>query len=438
MQAALPATIPDSKTDQINKYMAKARKMVRMQIKLAAEPATEAQSVSVLMNSRACQMKGERTDTEHKSFVGIILDTKRLGEATSAPNLRVPSIKDGRLAKLFSVILQARDSTRELQAGDAFFLFDGMKHNNETLFLNSFKGADGTAISKTKRTISLVYSESSLSSRLRCVKGYAAMHQIENLHIISKEPIKTKTVNRLHYEGTSRGQVIAPVTAPSWDDPDQWTLTPAEKRTMFGKIGRIAVGGSAGIRDDSDNKPARRDPNAPEPVFFHAHPYELDEELTHNFPMTSIIDLTGASPNLCMIALRKRIPYFGFCFTDDHVNKLQQEVERITFKAMKTEGDTLHEPGLCELLKGGGDEDNEEGEEEEDAEGDQEEPGDEEEDNDEDDAQEEAAEAKKGKTVKSKAKAKANVKAKGGKGDMDSLKKKLEKLYKKSKGAEEE
>jgi hypothetical protein len=75
---------------------------------------------------------------------------------------------------------------------------------------------------------------------------------------------------------------------------------------------------------------------------------------------------TNIENQLQQVAIKRRLPYFGFCFTQTHVEELTQRVERMTFEAMKTEGDVLYEPGLCELLKGGGNKDeDEEGEEEE-------------------------------------------------------------------------
>ena len=121
MQQALPANVLDTKVEQINGYMAKARKIARMYIKLAEEAASETQCATLFMDSKACQMKGESGGDEHKSFVGIFIDIKRFGEASSNANLRIPAIKHGRLPTLFSIILQARSSMTGLQNGDLYF-----------------------------------------------------------------------------------------------------------------------------------------------------------------------------------------------------------------------------------------------------------------------------------------------------------------------------
>jgi len=46
---------------------------------------------------------------------------------------------------------------------------------------------------------------------------------------------------------------------------------------------------------------------AKEPVFWHAHPATVDEELAHDYPMVSIIDMAGAHVNLCMVAIKRHL-----------------------------------------------------------------------------------------------------------------------------------
>ena len=134
LEAVLPATIPDENVEQIVKFMNKARRKVRISIKLAEEAASETQCIVVLKDSNACQMKGLQEGGMRKSLCGIFMGTKRFGQASSMANLRMPPIKDGRLPKLFNIILGARDSKTGLQDGDLYFIFDGMKHHNENMF----------------------------------------------------------------------------------------------------------------------------------------------------------------------------------------------------------------------------------------------------------------------------------------------------------------
>ena len=60
-------------------------------------------------------------------------------------------------------------------------------------------------------------------------------------------------------------------------------------------------------------------------MFFHEHPWTVDEDLVVTFPMSAMIDLCGASTSLPMIAIRDRIPLFAFCFSPDHGTYLSKD-----------------------------------------------------------------------------------------------------------------
>jgi hypothetical protein len=60
---------------------------------------------------------------------------------------------------------------------------------------------------------------------------------------------------------------MGPITAVPWDDHEAtWCLTAAQKRALFGKLGRIPVGGRVADADTIGDKPTvRRDQHAQEP-----------------------------------------------------------------------------------------------------------------------------------------------------------------------------
>jgi hypothetical protein len=428
IRATLPASLTPDTMAKVHEYMLKARRHVKTQIKLGVEATSEAQNAILIGDSKAGQAKGERCPNafggvDWKTSVGIFLDVKRMGEASSVPHLRMPSIKDGRISKLVGSFLQSRRVTNELQAGDLFFLFDGMRHHNENALLFGFKTPDGTSIPKHKRTLTMVYSESSLMQRLERHRGFGPLHQTESLHMIGSEPMKYVKRDRMHFEGSNKGQVLSPITAPDWQADEVWKLSVKEKKLLFGKVGRIAVGGPApggaadGVEeaDEAGGNCRTRTGDTLEPVFFHAQPIEVDEELVHCFPLSAIIDLTGASPGLCMVAIRNRIPLFAFCFTTEHQNFLTERLERIVFEAMLVEGDKLYEPGLKELMKGSveviaDDDDNGEGEESGEDEG-QEDEGEDEGQEDEGEDEEDSGGGDEGVPTTPQSKAKAKAKA---------------------------
>jgi hypothetical protein len=217
--------------------------------------------------------------------------------------------------------------------------------------------------------------------------------------------------------------VLSPITAPDWQADEVWKLSVKEKKLLFGKVGRIAVGGPApgaaadgAEEEDAGGSTRTRTGDTIEPVFFHAQPTEVDEELVHCFPLSAIIDLTGASPGLCMVAIRNRIPLFAFCFTTEHEKFLTDHLERIVFEAMLVEGDKLYEPGLKELMKGTIDvvaDDGDNGDEEEDEEEGEEEGDEDDGDEGDDEGEDEGEEQVPAPKAKAKGKAKGKAKATG-------------------------
>ena len=95
------------------------------------EAGTEAQCANLIAESPVGKLRGQTVinangETEAKSFIGIFFDTKRSGEASSHPHARTPSLKDGRLSKLFSAFFLAHNSDT-IHESDLFFFFDGVK-----------------------------------------------------------------------------------------------------------------------------------------------------------------------------------------------------------------------------------------------------------------------------------------------------------------------
>ena len=85
-----------------------------------------------------------------KETVGIFFDVKLAGEALTAPHLRTPPLKEGRLPKLLNAVLKARvndysSSQPALDPADCFFLFDGCKRGS-SLSLVLFGGQLGARL----------------------------------------------------------------------------------------------------------------------------------------------------------------------------------------------------------------------------------------------------------------------------------------------------
>ena len=116
----------------------------------------------------------------------------------------------------------------------------------------------------------------------------------------------------------------------------------------LGTGGKILVGG--GIQEDEKvDKPPLEDNK--EIVFFHEQPFAVDEVVCHSWPCCGQIDLTPGSGNRAVLAVKMKVPYIGFCFTQEHANALRKKVEGEVWAGMQKEGDLLFTAGLQELLQ---------------------------------------------------------------------------------------
>ncbi|CAK8994563.1 Glycosyltransferase-like protein LARGE2 [Durusdinium trenchii] len=175
---------------------------------------------------------------------------------------------------------------------------------------------------------------------------------------------------KCHYPGSNRGDTIYGVVMPSFDDKKCWKLSVKDKRLLYDKH-RIAVGGACPEGDTG----GRKSDTTVEPVFFHAGPYNLDDELVASHAIGAINDLTPGCGNLAMIAIRRNLPYIGLCFTEKHVDELTARLESLVFASMQDARDPLHSPELVKVIadlkkldknnKDGNDEDDQDGPEDE-------------------------------------------------------------------------
>lgn len=241
-------------SERLGYFRKQARRLIQTHVKLIVEPPTEGELAAELSQSMAGQVHGEKgTDRDgqpvHKTMVAVWFDLKLAGEAMSAPHLRTPPLKEGRLPKLMNAVLRSRcrdfnADTAEMDFGDLFVMFDGGKHGNRVQFNQCFKNADGKNLQKQERQIYLSYNERSLVERLKLVRGFGNIHQMEMLYLFSGQALRLATKDRLFWEGTNRGDCLSGIMAEPWSDAAvTWQQTLQVKKQIFGK-NRIAVGGA--------------------------------------------------------------------------------------------------------------------------------------------------------------------------------------------------
>ena len=152
---------------------------------------------------------------------------------------------------------------------------------------------------------------------------------------------------------------------PSLDS--QWLQTFQAKKTLFGSA-RVAVGGRDADRDDDDldgddepvskrGKPVRDRPlDSLEPVFFHNSSSDLWEEILHGVAPTftsinGVVDFCPGDGVLAHVCLRKRIPYLGFCFTEDHRLGLLNWLTKLVWQDYTREGSEFYQNPLAVIME---------------------------------------------------------------------------------------
>ena len=147
--------------------------------------------------------------------------------------------------------------------------------------------------------------------------------------------------------------MIGPVVMPEL--ANCWRETFKDKKKIFGSA-RIAVGGK-GPDDTVDVVKAKREDSTLEPVFFHSNGEQLHEELLHSIAMnfnsvSGIVDFTPGDGNLAHLAVVHKMPYLGFCFTEQHADGLQKHLTRLVWADMQKEDSPLYQSGLVGILEG--------------------------------------------------------------------------------------
>jgi len=230
----------------------------------------------------------------------------------------------------------------QLEAGDLVFVADGGRHGNDMTITGCFaKCSDGTSFEdKTKSTYFQCYDEQSLAARKE--KNRGLLNQIEMVHVFSKGAMVLNKCAQKHYSGTSLGNNIGPIVVPKYDDPAVWRVTADVMRKIYGKTGKILVGGPCPVPVVA--KPEFLD-NC-EPVTWHGSCPALYEELLHSFNVKSVCDATVADHTFALACLKAKIPYIGITMSESHAAFLQGHLVRCVWEEYQDEESVLYQPGL--------------------------------------------------------------------------------------------
>ena len=319
----------------------KAMRQTRDKIWLLVEPKSMLTLASDIRESYCGKVQGSA-----KKPVLVVYDVKAQGESLTHPHLRKPPFKFERFKKIVkATVINEAGNFRD----DVHVLYlDGGAHGNKTVALNQIQGEDGKGLTFHKKEDHIIWQEEALSDKFGRVSQTTEYDQLETMVSVRAAARQYEKKNRLHFDGTTQGNLIGPLRAPN--ATDTWFCSFREKKLMMGSM-RQPVGGSDADSNTSDAK-RKRDDSDVEPFNFHCMPLKFGDEIVHSFEPSAMIDccVDGMLAKTCLMD-PKNIPYLGICFTEEHMNGLYDHLANYLFKCYMTDSHDLYEPDLAKALK---------------------------------------------------------------------------------------
>ena len=284
---------------------------------------------------------------KNNKFVSVIYDTKVSGMASARSHIRIVNFREQHCKSSVKGVVKAlSDSADTLPEGVFFHMLDGCVHGHELKLMKAFTTDEGKSMAKDKRTLYLACSEKSMRARRSRVRGAVPLSCVEYCHIVSKTAVDMPSKNRMHMQGSTSSDFLGPFDVPGNDAV--WSVEAKLKPTIYGS-GYVECGGAV-PGDDPSSDPAPK-PSDMVPLPYFTNSPLLYAELDHAANASAWVDCTACDEGLAMLCIRQQKPYLGFCFSEKHKAMLQERLHTVVFQAFQTIGDSLHEAGLCELLK---------------------------------------------------------------------------------------
>ena len=291
-----------------------------------------------------------------------------MGESSARPSVRMPPLQINEVHRLFQGIRSRHgrynlNTTKALRPYDIYISLSGGRElgaSYQRWFQNT--GPPTT----TTRCMHVFLDPVSVQNRCERARGIASnrSHDVMRLTAAPWPRVELKTTPRIHYKGSSASDSIGPVALHQMEDEEAWTLTWAQKKQLYGKLGLMAVGGRGDVVDDGPDDadetideagassliPSRRTDDTKELAFFHALPSTFWDEVVHDYQLGAILDIAVGDGSLALTAVRNRITYTGFAFTDYHKEMVMARLLDLLSAGALKAGDKWYDPNPAKTL----------------------------------------------------------------------------------------
>jgi hypothetical protein len=319
-----------------------------------------------VLNTPAGKFEGGCKISGRTRFVGIVWDSRVMGESSARPSVRLPPLQIAEVHRLFECIRARHDRAGEPKTLHPFDLYISLSGGRElgTQYHRWFQSmGPPTAVT---RNVHVFWDPLSVQERFERVRGVASNRTHDTMRLTAapwpKQELKNNT--RIHYKGSNASDSIGPVVLRQTTDEETWMLTWARKKQLYGSRGLTAVGGRGDVIDDgpdeademdeSSNAPStglnRRTDDTKEMAFYHALPSVFWDEVVHDYQLGAIVDLAVGDGSLALTAMRNRIPYTGLAFTAHHKDMVMARLLDLMSAGALKAGDKWYDPNLVKTL----------------------------------------------------------------------------------------
>ena len=296
-------------------------------------------------------------------------------------------LRDAPYTRLVQAVLKGRaekldpstdsNSSACLNSGDVAILLDGGNKGNKARLLQPWKlgvqdatkkkvseADDGEAVAEdmddqegdvpapgfVPTLLTLGYTEESVTQNRRrnqFQSGLARVPQSEWVHIVSDRKICLPSRKRLHYPGTTVGDLLSGLEVPAIEA--EWHMPWGEKKAYYGKKLLVAVGGKTDVAPEDKEKAVKTDKSMV-PTVHHLMEGKFYEETVHTFFAKCVIDLTPLSGKFAWAALKAKVAYVGIVPTAAASAALKARLTGLLKEELATPGSKLYITEYAEAI----------------------------------------------------------------------------------------
>jgi hypothetical protein len=200
-----------------------------------------------------------------------------------------------------------------------WLLFDGGR-SIENGLMKPFKDDDSKVLKKSKQSLTIVYDEASMTANIGRSLQIGSLKCTETCFLITGQDLNLPRRAHAHFPGTNFSDQLGPAVVESWEDDSVFSLPRKEKKSVMGRF-KVEMGGpvDAGLSMTSKWKNKET-----EPVFFHAKPFPVVDELIHSYFARAVVDMSVANGVWAYACMKRRIPYVGITCSDAHTDQVTQ------------------------------------------------------------------------------------------------------------------